>query len=506
MNDCIDDGLFCMAARDGIVADVQKYLAEGGDINCRGTIEGWTALMCAARWGRVEMVKYLLERAANPNIHDSEGQTALSLAEKQNHTTVVELLRPVTIRDTADNTFRPCPLARPLERGDNEKVKQLIAQGANVNQMFTEGGWTRTPVIHAWNKKNDEMVVYLVEHGADVNIKDSDGDTILSLAMKDGNFKLVKFLFSNGGRIEFSTKDGKFTLQYPTSQEILQYLSTCLQIQQLVKPNSVSVMQFSDGKEPITRTTLGHLVAQGYFPGVKQFMENEKGDPNFPGPGGVTAFMLAVEVGSLKLFKYLHEHGGDINKVDDDGWSPLLYAATHGKVMIAKHLIKVGANINVVAKDGWTPVMVAANRGHLQVVEVLVEAGAKLNHFSETGHSELFAASPHPQIVSYLLSKGCDPNLTHPITRQTPLYFAAGHKAVETTKLLIASGAKVNVATKEGQTPLMVSVGNPSVFRMLLDAGADTSIIDMDGESVYDYARKPGASPEVADILKQHKR
>ena len=70
-----------------------KYLLEKGlDVNKTNRKSGFTALMAAACYGRVEITKYLLEQGANQYIKDSKGFTAIDFARKMNKKSVLKLL------------------------------------------------------------------------------------------------------------------------------------------------------------------------------------------------------------------------------------------------------------------------------------------------------------------------------------------------------------------------------------------------------------------------------
>jgi ankyrin repeat protein len=78
-------------------------LAAGADVNAVGRY-GWTPLIEAAFWGRLDMVKLLLERGAKPDATAERGATALSEAErvlphsarKQEYEEVIKLLKERT--------------------------------------------------------------------------------------------------------------------------------------------------------------------------------------------------------------------------------------------------------------------------------------------------------------------------------------------------------------------------------------------------------------------------
>lgn len=72
---------------------VRELVSLGSDVNRPDAIEGQTPLILAARDGRLEIVKFLLEEKANPLFTNKKGQTALSLALENGHQRIVDLLK-----------------------------------------------------------------------------------------------------------------------------------------------------------------------------------------------------------------------------------------------------------------------------------------------------------------------------------------------------------------------------------------------------------------------------
>ncbi len=73
-------------------ADMVNYLIEQGkDVNDTTRKSGFTALMGAACYGRVEITKILLENGADQNARDSKGFSAIDFARKMNKKSILEL-------------------------------------------------------------------------------------------------------------------------------------------------------------------------------------------------------------------------------------------------------------------------------------------------------------------------------------------------------------------------------------------------------------------------------
>ena len=86
---------------------------------------------------------------------------------------------------------------------------------------------------------------------------------------------------------------------------------------------------------------------------------------------------------------------------------------------------------------------------------------------------------------------------------QCALWWMAMHGRLSLIKLLIGMGANVNLADKDGWTPLSVAAfyGHANIIPTLLASGADPSLKVEDGDTAYDKA-VAWDHPECAALLK----
>lgn len=69
----------CSAIMKGDLATVKKFIEYGADVN--EISNGLTPLMFAARYNKVDIIKFLLEKGADRNAKDGRGNNALKYAE-----------------------------------------------------------------------------------------------------------------------------------------------------------------------------------------------------------------------------------------------------------------------------------------------------------------------------------------------------------------------------------------------------------------------------------------
>lgn len=97
---------------------------------------------------------------------------------------------------------------KAAEAGDICRVQDLIAQGADVNKLRDSCCWSQTPLYYAAEKGHRDIVQLLLDHGADVNLKNEIGHTALYEAAETGRTEAVQILLEMGARVDLQSRDG----------------------------------------------------------------------------------------------------------------------------------------------------------------------------------------------------------------------------------------------------------------------------------------------------------
>jgi uncharacterized protein len=226
-------------------------------------------------------------------------------------------------------------------------------------------------------------------------------------------------------------------------------------------------------------------------------------DVNATQPDGATALHWAAYWNDPRTADLLIGAGADVNAKNELGATPLWLASSQGSPVMVERLLKAGANPNLALPGGETPLMSAARAGMTDAVRLLLDRGADVNAAERSrGQTALMwaVAQQHEQVARLLLERGADvharSSLRHrwvntgraseagdtdgtPVEEArggfTPLLFAARNGHIESAKLLLKAGAKIDDAAPNGASPLVIAThsGQSRLAAVLLQHGAD---------------------------------
>lgn len=169
-----------------------------------------TALWCAAAWCKLDLVKLLVSCGANVNKKSKGGSSPLFMACQYFHS----------------DRSRHLLLGKPDVPVQLELVKYLVENGADVRQS---GRGNNTPLTAAALSgfKDPSLIVYLLEKGADPNVRNVHGSTALHFAAEKGCLETVKVLIKHGAQLEAVNGEGLTPLQQACCgchDEVVDYL------------------------------------------------------------------------------------------------------------------------------------------------------------------------------------------------------------------------------------------------------------------------------------------
>jgi len=178
------------------------------------------------------------------------------------------------------------------------------------------------------------------------------------------------------------------------------------------------------------------------------------------------AGFLAAKVDPGKLLQ-------DKNAVD------LARAASRGDVRGMERALARGADVNARGDQGFTPLFYALYKRNIKGFSWLLEHGANPNVGIGPENYSIISLSARQENIAYLrlaLDNGGDPNWRDAdVSYRYPIFHAIGERFNEHAKLLVKSGADVNVFGTSNDTPIRscISRSNFALARFILDHGGD---------------------------------
>ncbi len=131
--------------------------------------------------------------------------------------------------------------------------------------------------------------------------------------------------------------------------------------------------------------------------------------------------------------------------------------------------------------------------GKINIVELYLTLGFSPDSVDDDNVALLNHAvrQDHEDILALLLEHGANPNIVSGDRGNTPLMDAASLGLAEYVRPLLAADANPDYQSKNGQTALMMAVGenNENAVQLLVKYGADLAITDELGMTAEKYAR-----------------
>ena len=421
-------------------------------------------------------------------------------------------------------SLHPSPLYYSMLCGFYDLVEQLAINHPQYVNAF--GGKYGFPLLAALGQGHVEVAELLLKHGADVDVRESTGKTILLMALSwleyasdDNLHNIVEFLLTHGADVNARDDTSTSSLHLASGYGMQQVVTILLKHQADV--NS----QDNHGNTPLHMLLGGNIYYEDSNH-VKLLLEHGA-KVNKRNKDNQTPFLLAMKLGWFRIARILLEHGADamvenvdgkspwhllsenqiynedevldhalllwrfgveVNISDENNETPLHLAIRTDLLKLAGFLLEHGADANAENDQGMTPLhmlseAVIKDEGDvLNLVRLLLKHGAEVNRRDKNNQTPLHVAMQTNQLrfAGFLLEHGADANAEN--QGMTPLHMLLDswiyeEDVLDHGKLLLKHGVEVNRRDKDNQTPLHLAI-RTNQFRLawiLLAHGADAS-------------------------------
>ena len=219
-----DTALHYAVSLDYCSCDVLNCLIENGaDVNVRKEYSKRTPLMIAAHCKNLNAVEFLLKHGAIVDVQDKRNKSSLhygvegALLSGDTSFDVVSCLLNHGADINAPMNGKYTALMMACRSQHVRLVKFLLQQGANV-QVKDKDGKTALhfacELTFTWKPASCDLLNCLTENGADINALRKDNRTPLMVASSCGGVDQITFLIKRGANVHLQDKNGDTALHH----------------------------------------------------------------------------------------------------------------------------------------------------------------------------------------------------------------------------------------------------------------------------------------------------
>jgi len=321
------------------------------------------------------------------------------------------------------------PIIDASKEGDLEEVKQLISSDPQLTHQRDET--EKTPLHWACRGVHEDVAIYLINAGADVNAIDKNQISPLHSIAARGNIRIAELLIENGANVNLQDYEKQTPLHYAGIYGFDQMVV-------LLIDNGADL----EARNSRERTPLILSARERGYINVIQVLVERGADINAKDKYQSTALDLAAWRGFEDVVNYLLDHDAII-EVDDPYFIESVVANGLGRLF--NKIITLGADINITTENGGTLLHRAAEGGSVVIIDNLLGEGLDINQQDRFG--------------------------------MTPLHYASEYGQSEAVEFLLSNDAKINSRTLKGETPynLAKAKDHQDVIDILITHGADTA-------------------------------
>jgi ankyrin repeat protein len=350
------------AACNGYSVVVSLLLKEGANTDLL-TDDGDSALMMASSKGDNDVVSLLLGAGANIDPQNKMGESSLMIATKNGKTEIVsKLVKARAALDLKTNggdsavIFATAYCYLPV-------LKELVRAGADLNLCNQEG--LTALMISSRSGTTDLTETLLTGKGISLDVQTDNGWSALFFAVDKGDVAPAELLLRAGADPHLKDTNGLTVLDVAIAcghRAVYQLLRKHILFQ---TPDIIPVELVQTPKVMLQRQEVKHLVKKSK---EKAREALNRFDPKWP------ELITAIAMGRTKAVSPLLQTVINIDRQNENGESALIMAVRKNNTKVVSLLVKAaGASLDIQDKYGYSALMWAKNE---EIISLLLQAGA----------------------------------------------------------------------------------------------------------------------------------
>ena len=455
------------------------------DIDAKDDLE-YTALTITTILDESNIVRFLLERGANPNTRNTQsGCTPLMEAADRRCEAAFRELLPYSDLTCATDAYRTATWFIMNSNRDNQKA-QFRDHVSRLYQRNSSDGFLDA-VIQWFDEalgplRLAEMFLEFDVNKLNINEVDIDGLTpLMVLAGKDDALR-VRRLLELGADLKYQSSETGSSAFHEAAK-----LGSFRALREL--------LDFAQGDCILDAVNLDHMTPLSYA--TCNILGQKK------------------QVICYHMVQMLLEEGADVNATTlKHRQTPLMFAAHQGWDKVVGLLLKYGANVSSQNTEYATPLSLAVQSGDIATVRRLLDAKASHHIKDKSGATPLILAAKHGHLdlVRLFFSKYHSSMKDKDRSGRTALSYAAGSNHLPIVQYLLrnrpdSEADMLDIRDRQDQTALVwaCKAGNYTILHVLMENGATFRLKDRNKRMPFSHAAEMGWTPTIRLLLEKEK-
>jgi len=319
---------------------------------------------------------------------------------------------------------------KSVSSGDARGMNAGFKKGIHIDMPNRLG---RTAFMTAVLKDHKPLIKILLERGANLNLQDNEGRSLLMLICLKGTEEQLNFLLSKGTvDVNQVDRSGNCALHNCIMKQRLSLIKA------LLTRDDINVNLTNNKKESIL-----HLAVLTGKAAIVNLVLTTECDINLRDENNFCALYYAVVKENQAVIKTLVDRGAKLNETESNALSMRwMNSADDGNMRAINCMIAAGVNVEQTNRTGLSAILVATMGGQKNVLHALLAAGANINVVGDEGQTcvHIAAIKNDTELMQILIEGSADLNRVNQ-DNQTPLDIAQLEGFEEISELLIALGA-----------------------------------------------------------------